>query len=171
VNRTALLGGLLVAALTTAAGGQGVRAQLVGTWTLVSRTDSGAAGVLPADGVLGADPVAMLFYDSFGNVSAQLMARSRPERPISPNPVAAPINLNNSAASGGFDSYFGRYTVDEGAGTVTHELRGALAAPDVGRRLTRHFELAGDTLRLWFDDRRVDGASVRRRLLWRRVRE
>lgn len=56
--RTAWLGSLLVAAMATTAVGQDVRARLVGTWTLVSRTDSGAAGVLPADDVLVADPVA-----------------------------------------------------------------------------------------------------------------
>jgi hypothetical protein len=36
----------------------------VGTWRLLSRTDSSAAGVQPGDGPLGADPIAWIIYDS-----------------------------------------------------------------------------------------------------------
>jgi len=142
---------------------------LIGSWTLVSRLDSGAAGTRPADGALGADPIAYLTYDAFGNVAAQLMARRR-AGDVMP-PVAPPrSDPNNSAPSGGYDAYFGRYTIDVSAGTVTHELIGALAPSDVGRRLTRHFALDGDVLRLWFETTRADGTPVKRTLLWQRVR-
>lgn len=142
---------------------------LVGSWTLVSRLDSGTTGTLPADGALGADPIAFLTYDTFGNVSAQLMARRRTAD--TPKPVVATqSDPNNSAPSGGYDAYFGHYTVDVASGTVTHELLGALAPADVGRRLTRHFELDGDVLQLWFETTRADGTPVRRTLTWNRVR-
>ncbi len=149
---------------------------LAGSWTLVSRLDSGTAGTtgirgtLPADGALGADPISFLTYDTFGNVSAQLMARRRTAE--IPKPAASTqSDPNNSAPSGGYDAYFGHYTVDVAAGTVTHELLGALAPADVGRKLTRHFVLDGDVLRLWFETTRADGTPVRRTLTWNRVRE
>ncbi|MCX5765463.1 MAG: lipocalin-like domain-containing protein [Gemmatimonadetes bacterium] len=145
---------------------------LVGSWTLVSRLDSGTTGTtgtLPADGALGADPISFLTYDTFGNVSAQLMARRRTAD--TPKPVVATqSDPNNSAPSGGYDAYFGHYTVDVAAGTVTHELLGALAPADAGRKLTRHFALDGDVLRLWFETTRADGTPVRRTLTWNRVR-
>jgi len=139
----------------------------VGTWTLVSRTDSSARGVEPADGPLGADPIAWISYDTRGHVQAQLMARDRARAAASaPSMVSDP---NNSAASGGYDAYFGTYQVDAVAGTVTHRLIGALSAGDVGRTLTRHFVVAGDSLLIWFEARRTDGSPVIRRLRWRRA--
>ncbi len=160
---------MLFASVGSRAEAQGTTPSLVGTWTLVSRTDSGAAGVLPADGALGSDPIAMLMYDKGGNVTAQLMARRRSSALAVSTPMEPP-DPNNSAASGSYDAYFGRYTVDSAARTVTHELVAALAPADVGRRLTRHFEFTGDSLRLWFETRREDGQPVRRRLLWLRTK-
>jgi len=139
----------------------------IGTWTLVSRTDSSARGVEPADGPLGADPIAWISYDTRGHVQAQLMARDRTRGAVSD--VSASADPNNSAASGGYDAYFGTYRIDAAAGTVTHRLIGALSAGDVGRTLTRHFVLAGDSLLIWFEARRTDGSPVIRRLRWRRA--
>ncbi len=142
--------------------------RLVGTWQLLSRTDSSMSGVLPADGPLGPDPLAILVYDNAGNVSAQLMSRHRSGTAGSER-AATPLDSNNSSASGGYDAYFGRYAVDSAAGTVTHELLGALAPEDVGRRLPRHYDLVADTLTLSFETRRTDGQLVHRRLRWQRV--
>ena len=140
----------------------------IGTWTLVSRTDSSAAGVQPADGPLGADPIAWISYDAQGHVAAQLMARDRTRGPVA---ASAPAlrDPNNSAASGGYDAYFGTYVIDAAAGIVRHQLLGALSPADVGRTLQRHFQQRGDTLLIWFDARREDGAAVTRRLRWRRI--
>lgn len=135
---------LVIAALTVTAIPLAAQAP-IGTWTLVSRTDSSARGVEPADGPLGADPIAWISYDTHGHVQAQLMA------------------------SGGCDAYFGTYLIDTVAGTVTHRLIGALSAGDVGRTLTRHVVLAGDSLLIWFEARRTDGSPVIRRLRWRRA--
>jgi hypothetical protein len=145
----------------------------LGTWRLVSRTDSSSRGVEPADGPLGADPIAWISYDAEGHVQAQLMARDRTKamRASAAAPVVTPAvaDPNNSAASGGYDAYFGTYRIDAAAGTVTHTLIGALSAADVGRTLTRHFVLTGDSLRIWFEARREDGRPVIRRLQWRRA--
>lgn len=146
-----------------------LRAQApLGTWQLLSRTDSSAAGIRPADGPLGADPVAWISYDAKGHVSAQLMARDR-SKPAPTAGTSTPRDPNNSAASGGYDAYFGTYTLDPATHTVTHHLLGALSPSDVGRTLTRHFRVTGDTLLIWFDAQRDDGAKVTRRLLWQRI--
>jgi hypothetical protein len=76
---------------------------------------------------------------------------------------------NNSAAIGGYDAYFGTFTVDTQGDTVTHTLDGALNATDVGRRLTRHFRITGDRLEIWFATTAPDGRAVTRTLTWRRV--
>ena len=139
----------------------------IGTWELISRTDSSAAGVQPADGPLGADPIAWISYDTRGHVQAQLMARDRAKAAKAAAPSVA--DPNNSAASGGYDAYFGTYVIDAKAGTVTHQLTGALTAGDVGRTLTRHFARNGDDLVIWFEAKRTDGTGVIRRLRWRKI--
>lgn len=148
--------------------------RFVGSWRLEARTDSSARGVEPADGPLGARPIALLFYDAAGNVSAQLMAPDRgagavPKRTAPRRQSGSAVDPNNSAASDGYDAYFGRATFDEKAGTVTHELVGALSPADVGRRLVRHVAFRGDTLVLSFDTKRGDGRVVTRRLFWLRT--
>ena len=96
------------------------------------------------------------------------MARDR-TKPAVTTPTVSPPDPNNSAASGGYDAYFGTYEVDAARHTVTHHLLAALSPGDVGRTLTRRFFLRGDTLIIAFDTRRVDGTPVTRRVVWRRV--
>ena len=140
------------------------RASLVGTWRLESRIDRTSDGREPIEPSLGKDPVSLLTYDSRGNVSAQLMRRDRSE----PSPQAStPPDPNNSTAQGGYDAYFGTYSIS--GGTVTHVLGAALDPKDVGRHLTRNFRLKGDELTIFFAARGGDGSDVTRTLTWRRV--
>ena len=157
-------------ALVTLTGVPLLRAQspstpLVGSWTLRSRMDRDGNRVLPADGPLGSDPIGLLIYDGQQHVATQLMARRRDSSTAVVAPQA-PQDPNNSAASGGYDAYFGRYEVDTVTGTVTHILEGALSPADVGRRLSRHFRLHEDSLTIWFEARRADGRPVQRTLVW-----
>ena len=86
---------------------------LVGSWTLVSREDRTLTGERRIDPALGEDPQALLFYDRGGNFAAQFMKRGpRPEQAEAPRHGAP----NNSRAVGGYDAYFGTYTVDDAAG-------------------------------------------------------
>lgn len=137
---------------------------LVGTWRLESRIDRTSDGREPVEPNLGSDPVAILIYDANGNVSAQLMRRDR-SGPIPQ--TSAPVDPNNSAAQGGYDAYFGTYSIS--GGTVTHVLEAALNPNDVGRRLTRNFSLKGNELTIFFAARGADGSDVTRTLTWRRV--
>ena len=82
-------------------------------------------------------------------------------RPIEPAP--------NSRAVGGYDAYFGTYTVDDAAGTVTQRLEGALAAENVGLVLTRAVRVTGDELVIQLDTASVEGTPVVRTLRWTRA--
>jgi hypothetical protein len=98
---------------------------LIGTWRLVSREDRTASGERRIDPALGADPIALPVYDRGGNFAAQFMKRDRRTDAAAPAASGAP---NNSRAVGGYDAYFGGYTVDDAAGTVTQRLQDALSA-------------------------------------------
>jgi hypothetical protein len=70
-------------------------ATLPGTWQLQSRIDLTASGDRRVEPSLGDDPLALLIYDRNGHFAAQFMRR------------------------GGYDAYFGTYTIDDEKGTVT----------------------------------------------------
>jgi len=140
-------------------------AALPGTWRLVSRIDTTASGERRAEPALGEDPLALLIYDRNGHFAAQFMRRDRSvEVPDGPSGAA-----NNSRAQGGYDAYFGTYTVDDAQGTVTQRLLGALSREHVGAVLTRAMQVQGDTLIIKLETNAADGTSVVRTLTWHKV--
>jgi len=138
---------------------------LIGSWRLVSREDRTASGERRIDPGLGADPIALLVYDRGGNFAAQFMKRDRQGRTDAP----AATGPNNSRAVGGYDAYFGSYTVDDAAGTVTQRLQGALSAENVGLVLTRSMRVSGDELVIQLDTASADGTPVVRTVRWTRA--
>lgn len=146
--------------------GKPLSVNLVGTWELVSRVDYSAAGNIIPDPVMGSDPVALLVYDHTGHFTAQFMKRDRQSVPESEPTVSG---LNNSRAMGGYDAYFGLYTVDDGEGTVTQQLTGSLSSENVGQVLTRAMTVEGDELTISLETTSVTGEAVTRILKWRRV--
>ena len=138
---------------------------LPGTWLLESRIDMTREGKRHPDPLLGEDPVALLIYDHTGHFAAQFMKRDRS------NVVAAgPSNAkNNTQAQGGYDAYFGTYSIDDDKGTVTQELMGSLSAANVGMVLTRAMEVRGGVLVIKLDTTAADGTPVTRTLTWRRL--
>ena len=125
-----------------------------------------AKGERRVDPSLGEDPVALLFYDRSGNFAAQFMKR---DRSAAAEVVAAGPARNNSRAKDGYDAYFGSYTVDDAAGTVTQELAGALSKENVGHVLTRAMTVAGDELEIELATTSIEGEPVTRTLRWKRV--
>ena len=138
---------------------------LPGTWRLDSRIDVDASGARRPEPSLGEDPVALLIYDRSGHFAAQFMKRDRSVLA----PDAAASGPNNSRAVGGYDAYFGRYSIDDAAATVTQTLDAALSAEHVGAVLTRAMKVEGDRLFIEIDTAHADGAPVRRTLSWTRV--
>jgi hypothetical protein len=140
-------------------------AGLPGTWELVSRIDMTESGERRIDPSLGEDPIALLIYDRSGHFAAQFMKRDR----STPVADAAPAAPNNSRAQGGYDAYFGGYTVDDAQGTVTQRLAGALSKDNVGQVLTRAMTVEGDSLTIRLQTTSIEGEPVARTLIWRRV--
>ena len=138
---------------------------LPGTWELLSREDVTASGERRPEPSLGADPVAVLMYDRSGHFAAQFMRRDRSVDV----PDGAGEARNNSRAQGGYDAYFGAYTIDDANGTVTQRLLGALSRENVGAVLTRAMEVKDNVLVIRLDTSTASGEAVTRTLTWQRV--
>ena len=137
--------------------------RIVGTWQLLTRTVSRADGTVIVDPVLGEKPTGRLVYDVSGAMMLQMMRTGRKEAISNP---ASSGGKANSRVILGYDSYFGRYTVDEKAGTVTHHVEGSLFPEDLGDSWVRPFTLQGDTLTL-----RLTGEDgLTRALVFQRMR-
>jgi hypothetical protein len=145
---------------------QTLASQLIGTWRLVSREDRTEDGERRVDPGLGSDPIALLVYDAAGNFAAQFMKRDRSD---TGSQAPAMAGLNNSMAVGGYDAYFGTYTVDEAARSVTQRLIGALSAGDVGKVVTREMLVDGDRLTIQLETTSASGEPVVRTLTWARA--
>ena len=115
---------------------------------------------------LGDDPIALLIYDDAGNFAAQFMRRDRSSEGET---VKAP-GANNSRAIGGYDAYFGRYTIDDDRSTVTKTLVGSLAPENVGQVLTRTRRVDGDQLTIEVATTSPDGEPATITLVWSRAK-
>lgn len=138
---------------------------LPGTWKLISRIDCTRSGERRIEPSLGEDPVALLFYDRSGNFAAQFMKRDR----SSFIPEVAAGASNNSRAQGGYDAYFGTYTIDETERTVTQRLVGALSKENVGLVVTRKMLVEADTLTITLETTSAQDEAVIRTLIWTRI--
>lgn len=140
---------------------------LPGTWLLQSRIDVTAAGERYPDPLLGEDPIALLIYDHTGHFSAQFMKRDR----SNVVPAGSANTKNNTRAQGGYDAYFGTYSVDDAKGLVTQTLMGSLSAGNVGMVLSRAMEVRGNTLLISLETTAADGTPVIRTLTWQRLED
>ena len=93
--------------------------------------------------------------------AAPWSCRSRPTR-IARKAGSAPTPDEAQAALAGYIAYFGTYTVDEKAATVTHHRQASVQPGDVAD-LVRGFEFAGDRLIL-----RPPGTTYE--VLWERIK-
>ena len=161
----ALIGGVALAVLAasggwTAEAGQSrsqaeLRKPLIGTWRLVSIT----GGNNPSQ--RGSKPNGIIFYDAHGNMAAQI----QPDRPR-PTYTGTPTAEQGYERMRGYTAYFGTYTIDEKAQTVTHHRQGMLDAGAVD--FVRKFELAPDGNRITLTPEGGTGAPTH--LTWERVR-
>lgn len=128
--------------------------RFIGTWRLVSITVNGKI-----DSNRGSHPTGLIYYDNTGHMAVQIMPdRVRPKYASSePTPDEA------KAAITGYISYFGTYTVDESARTVTHHRMGNIN-PGAPIDVVRRYEFAsGNRLIL----RPVD---TQEELIWERIK-
>lgn len=153
--------------------GVSVRAQLIGSWRLVSRQSRRANGALEVDPGLSTVPFGVLIYDESGHVAAQLSRRERTVAMVGEECEAAATTKGTSDTAQtilGYDAYFGTYTINEQAGIVTHHLEAALWPGDIGKDIVRHFTISGDHLTITFDTTTREGVKVTRTLMWERMK-
>jgi Lipocalin-like domain len=115
---------------------------LVGTWRLVSCQARASSGETRYP--LGQDVVGQLFYDVDGNMSGHVMRVDRPT--FVSNDLGSGTDAEVRAAFEGHVSYFGTYTVDLFARTVTHHVRGASYPNWIGHDQIRYYRIDGPYL-------------------------
>jgi hypothetical protein len=109
--------------------------KIVGAWRYVGTTIDG----VPRAG-RGAEPKGMIYYGPHGEMSVQIAPDiERPKAGAVMTPDEAKIAVSNYIA------YFGSYTVDTKAGTVTHHRQASLQPGDKGD-FVRAYEFKGDRL-------------------------
>ena len=117
--------------------------RFVGTWKLVDIEQRNARGdVLAPTSAAPAKRTGYLIYDPAGYMAVSIMPLGRKKYA-----GAQPTEDEARAAITGYAAYFGTFTIDEAAATVTHHLQGSLN-PGMARDQKRAFELAGNRLTL-----------------------
>jgi len=146
--------------------------RFVGAWRLVS-----IEGVPPGlPGNLYDRPTGMIIYSASGRVSAQLVAKAdrKPFAPFNRGRVSATTE-DKAAAFDSYQAYYGTYTVDAKAGTITHHLEGSLIPGREGTFNVRWFEFRGDDHVLLIPVEDGKGGVLARKnatykLLWERIK-
>ena len=130
--------------------------KFVGTWRLVSIEVNGQV-----DPNRGPHPTGLIYYDAAGNMAAQIM----PDRPRPKFAGSQPSPDEAKAAFIGYTAYFGTYSIDEKAHTVTHHRKGCVNPGLVGVDAVRRYEFGvGDRLIL------SPAENPSSRLTWERIK-
>jgi len=140
-------------------------ANLTGTWRLVSyeaRTSSGEIRY-----PVGRHVVGQLFYDVRGNMSAHVMRVDLPM--FASDDSGAGTDAEVRAAFEGHASYFGTYTIDPSARTVTHHVRGASYPNWMGHDQIRYYRIDGSHLVLSTPPILFRQESLEYILTWERI--
>ena len=126
--------------------------------------------LLRQDGVVeepyGSDPEGLLVYSPNGFFSGHVMRQgvSKFRRGAR---LADPARTKEAFL--GYIGYFGRFSVDATAKTVTHRVLGSWHPNWVGTAQVRHFLKSGDRLLLETPLLGSGGMSHRIRLMWKRI--
>jgi Lipocalin-like domain len=142
---------------------------LVGAWRLVSIETIRPNGeaIYP---FYGRHPEGLLIYDRSGWMSVQIVSDPKPTVPLDSSRegfLAAPP-AEKVAAVNGYYAYFGTWTVDPSASTVTHRIQQSLYPAERGEEGVRHLILQGNRLTLTAKAHEM-GEDHERRLVWERI--
>jgi hypothetical protein len=142
---------------------------LVGAWQLVS-----VETIRPNGEVIhpyyGEHPQGLIIYDRSGWMSVQIVSDPMPAVPAGNSRDTfrgAPV-AEKAVAADGYYAYFGPYTIDERASTVTHHVRHALYPGERGAEFVRRYTITGDLLTLVAKTHEA-GEDRERHLTWRRL--
>lgn len=136
-----------------------VATRFIGHWRLVkfeTIDEKGVAGTAEYDG-------GRIMYDSAGNMSAQLMRSNRGK-------LSAPSTESERAAAyATYTAYYGKYTIDSSAGTVTHHVEGSANPNWVKTDLVRWYAFSSDGQQLMLSIKNAEG-RVTGTLTWERMK-
>jgi hypothetical protein len=138
---------------------------LVGTWRLVSCGAQASSGEIRYP--FGQHVVGQLFYDLRGNMSAHVMRVDRPT--FASDDSGSGTDAEVRAAFEGHVSYFGTYTIDPSARTVTHHVRGASYPNWMGHDQIRYYRIDGSHLVLSTPPILDRGETLEYILTWQRI--
>jgi hypothetical protein len=133
-------------------------AVILGIWQLKSREDVDDTGQIRIDPFLGQDPLGILCFGP-SHFAAQFMKRDRSRQENVSQRVQA---TNNTAGVNGYDAYFGTYSVDEIAGTLTTHIEGSISPANVGSTYVRDVRVMDNELIVQLHTTAVDGTAITR---------
>lgn len=143
--------------------------ELAGAWRLVSVETTRANGevIYP---FYGKHPEGLLIYDRSGWMSVQIVSDPKPTVPraSSREDFLAATPGEKAAAIDGYYSYFGTWTVDASASTITHHIQQSLYPGERGEEGVRRFTTDGNRLTLIAKAHEM-GEDHERRLVWERI--
>jgi hypothetical protein len=143
--------------------------KLMGAWRLLSVETIRANGevIYP---FYGKHPQGMIVYDRSGWMSVQIVSDPQPTIPkaSSREEFLGATSAEKAAAVDGYYAYYGTWTIDQSASTVTHHIKQSLYPGERGEDGTRHFALDGDRLTLTARTHEM-GEDHERRLVWQRI--
>lgn len=110
------------------------RERLIGAWRYIGTRINGG------NWDRGANPKGMIYYGAHGEMAVQIapdVKRTRTGAVMTPEEAYAALK--------DYIAYFGTYSIDEQAGTVTHHRQDSIQPGDSGD-LVRRYEFVGDRL-------------------------
>ena len=137
---------------------------LAGSWRLVSSEGHGADGRIVYD--QGKEPTGRVMFDARGRMSIHLTDPNR--RKFESGDFLRPTPEELIEAFRGYFGYFGSYTMNEEAGTVTFHVEGAAYPNYVGTDQVRFYTIDGDRLTLRTPPERAGGTDVTYYVTWER---
>jgi hypothetical protein len=138
--------------------------KFIGTWRLIS-SDSKDPEVAR---YRGAHPTGILVYDRTGHMTVQIMPDRRrktftgPVSHITGSPTPTPDEAVDALM--GYGAYFGTYSVDQRAGTITHKREGSVDPGALGDFVRRFRFIDADHLVL------VPAETKDNPLTWERIK-
>ena len=127
--------------------------RLIGSWRHIGSTINGKA-----DPSRGPHPTGIIIYDEHGHMACHVA----PDRDVT-KAGKEPTGEEAKAALDGHVAYFGTYSVDEKARTVTHHKQGSVQPGDKGD-VVRAYEFSGDRLIL------RPAGTTGHEIIWERIK-
>ena len=141
-----------------------IKAQLVGTWVLVSADEVGKDGSRKPN--FSPNPKGTMMFDANGRYSALLMSSSRPKFAAGNRTKGTPEE--NATTARGTIAYYGTYSVDEASKTLVSNVEGSTFPNSEGQQQKRTItSLTANELK-YINPATTTGGTAE--AVWRRVK-